>query len=139
MVFLTGIAGTLLRSLISKRGLYVICTLLATASSGWLGYSYASAGYEKELRGYEKRIADISIAIKESQDEAINRHNQELEARRNAFLRTQKENATLAAKVKRLANETSSSNVDWDLRQRMRLEELYSIYGYAQDGESSSN
>lgn len=141
MVYMTGLLGIKKLSgfLLSKGGFYAILVLLAISLSFWTGYKFASASYEKELREYEERIGAIAEAISKSQNEAVERHNKELENERKRFLRSQEKSAAILSQTKRLVDEARLSNNTWSDSQRMRLKELYHIYGYDEAGKSNSN
>lgn len=113
-----------------KRWIYVGILLLVSAVFFWFGYKVSSAYYEKKLGDYEKRIADISEAITLSQNEAIIRHNSELETERKKFVKAQADKAKRMAKVENIKNEASKSSSTWDANERLRIENLYRIYGY---------
>lgn len=124
---------TLLKTLDVKKATYAIILILASALFFWLGKELSSAEYERELRAYENRIKDISEAIVYSQNEAIKRHNQELEVERRRTATAKKERALLAEKSQGIVNETvSNTSGAWTESQRLRIKELYHIYGYAE-------
>lgn len=103
---------------------------LACATSFWLGDRLASGRYET-------RIADIAVAISESQVEAAHRHNQALEAERkraaSASVARSKQRQVAQGIVHEIARDTDRS-CEWREPHRLRIERLYGAYGYARDG-----
>lgn len=125
----------LLPLMLKKGILYGLLVTLAATIPFWFGYKLASASYEKELREYETRIADISTAISEAKNEAVKRHNIELEAEKRRTTKVQRDAKIISEKAQRIIDETiaenSSSCNNWSATQRLRLEELYNTYNHA--------
>lgn len=122
---------TLLKLFQTRGVVYASIIALVAAVSFWVGSRFSAAQYERELRSYETRIADIAEAITISQNEIIDRHNQALEAERKRFNAAQKTRQQVAKEAQKVLDETSNStNSSWDPDQRLRLQELYRIYGY---------
>ena len=122
---------TLLKLFQTRGVVYASIIALVAAISFWVGSRFSATKYERELRSYETRIADIAEAIAISQNEIIDRHNQALEAERKRFNAAQKTRKQVAKEAQKVLDETSNStNSSWDPDQRLRLQELYRIYGY---------
>ena len=104
----------------------IVVFALSCSISAWIGYRVASGTYEERLK-------DISIAISESQNAAIIRHNQELEVERKRANEAQKARNAMAQKAQKVIDETSiSTDSVWSDDQRMRIKQLYDIYGYTE-------
>ena len=122
---------TLLKLFQTRGFVYAFIVALVAVLSFWVGSRFSAAQYERELRSYETRIADIAEAITISQNEIIDRHNRALEVERKRFNESQKVRKQVAKEAQKVLDETSNStNSSWDANQRLRLQELYRIYGY---------
>ena len=103
---------------------------LACAVSGWLGYRVAAGTYEA-------RIGDISTAIATSQVEAVERHNQALEAERKRAASASAARSQRRQVAQGIAHEIAQDadrSTEWRDAHRVRIERLYGAYGYAPDG-----
>ena len=106
---------------------------LACATSFWLGDRVASGRYEA-------RIADIAVAVSQAQVEAADRHNRELEAERKraasaAAARSQRRQVAQGI-IHEIAQDADRST-EWRDAHRVRIERLYSAYGYTPSGSSA--
>lgn len=103
---------------------------LACAVAFWLGDRVASGRYEA-------RIADIAVAVSESQNAAVERHNRALEVERKradaAGKARSKQRQVAQGIVHEIARDTDHS-CEWREPHRLRIERLYGAYGYARDG-----
>lgn len=105
---------------------------LGCAGSFWLGDRVASGRYEA-------RIADVSEAIVESQNAAVERHNRELEVERkraDEFAAARSKQRQVAQGVTHDVARDADLSCEWRAAHRMRLESIYAAYGYAADGSS---
>ena len=106
---------------------------LACAVAFWLGDRLASGRYEA-------RIADISAAVSQAQVEAVERHNQALDAERKraasaAAARSQRRQVAQGI-VHEIAQDTDRG-CEWREPHRVRVERLYGAYGYHPDGSTT--
>jgi hypothetical protein len=86
---------------------------------------------------YEARLADVAVAISESQNAATERANQALEAERKRADGAQKarsaQRSVAQGVIHDVAKDTDLS-CEWRDSHRVRVERLYHAYGYAPDG-----
>ena len=108
-----------------RAGLFV----LGCATAFWLGDRVASGRYEA-------RLADVSEAIAESQNAAVERHNLELETERKRASASASARSELRQVAQGVIHEVASDadlSCEWRDAHRMRLESVYAAYGYAAD------
>ena len=106
---------------------------LACATSFWLGDRLASGRYEK-------RLADVSEAVTEAQNAAVERHNQALEVERkraDAALASRSQRRQVASGVTHEITHDTDRGCEWREPHRMRVERLYDAYGYHPDGSAA--
>ena len=106
---------------------------LACATSFWLGDRLASGRYEK-------RLADVSEAITEAQNAAVERHNKALEVERkraDAALASRSQRRQVASGVTHEIIHDADRGCEWREPHRMRVERLYDAYGYHPDGSAT--
>lgn len=117
-------------TIIIKLAVALVASILVALGGFWLG-ARVTAG------GYEKRISDISVAITESQNAAIERHNQALAAERKRFAAAQEtrdRQRTLAEGVIDEIRKNTDLSCEHRPAHRMRLDDLYRAYGYDPTG-----
>lgn len=106
--------------------------VLGCATAFWLGDRVASGRYEA-------RLADVSEAIAESQNAAVERHNLELETERKRASASASARSELRQVAQGVIHEVASDadlSCEWRDAHRMRLESVYAAYGYAADGSA---
>ena len=106
---------------------------LACATSFWLGDRLSSGRYEK-------RLADVSQAITEAQNAAVERHRLELAAERkraDAALASRSQRRQVASGVIHEIAQDTDRGCEWREPHRVRVERLYGAYGYRPDGSAT--
>lgn len=106
---------------------------LACATAFWLGDRVASGRYEA-------RLADVSEAIAESQNAAVERHNLELAVERKratAAASSRSQRRQVASGVTHEIAQDTDRGCEWREPHRVRIERLYDAYGYRPDGSAA--
>ncbi|WP_277081294.1 hypothetical protein [Thauera propionica] len=86
---------------------------------------------------HEARLADVAVAISESQNAATERANQALDAERKRADAAQKSRGAQRALAQGVTHEIARDadlSCEWRDAHRLRVEQLYHAYGYAPDG-----
>lgn len=114
---------------------YVRIGVLALVGAGafWAGDRIASGRYEA-------RLADVSRAIAQAQNEAADRHNQALAAERkraDATLAARSQRRQVAQGVTHEIAQDTDRGCEWREPHRVRIERLYDAYGYRPDGSAA--
>lgn len=113
---------------------YVRIGVLALVGAGafWAGDRIASGRYEA-------RLADVSRAIAQAQNEAADRHNTALAAERkraDAALAARSQRRQVAQGVTHGIARDDDRSCEWRDPHRLRIEQLYAAYGFDPAGSS---
>lgn len=113
---------------------YVRIGVLALVGAGafWAGDRIASGRYEA-------RLADVSRAITQAQNEAADRHNAALAAERkraDAALAARSQRRQVAQGVTHEIARDDYRTCEWRDLHRLRIEQLYAAYGFDPTGSS---
>lgn len=115
--------------------MYVRAAIIALAGAAAFGL-----GYRVAAGSYEARIADIAVAVSESQDAAARRASEALAAesrRADAAEKARAAERGLAAGVMHEIAAAADLSCEFRDSHRLRLERLYGAYGYGPDGASA--
>ncbi len=113
--------------------------LAALALLAACGVGYVLGSWRGEVRATQcvERQLESSQATVRHQDAAIERHNQAIEAERERFATAQAARDKRRAVAQGIADEIAADpdlSCEWRDAHRMRIERLYSAYGYQQAG-----